>query len=162
MIASATWGAAIKFISNNLVWRGPSDGRLFLSASKRKAVHCCTMFCSINISTTCKKKFMIEKYWEFKFPDYRFTWLMSARGSPSSWTNIWANWAPFVFKIKKNNLRVCNSKIRGTILPDLDSLSWRFLKEKHTLVYIQLFWRREQSFEIGLFQQNTEWPCWVH
>lgn len=42
-----------RFISSSLVWRCPSDGRLFLRASSRKEVHCCTMFISMNTSTIC-------------------------------------------------------------------------------------------------------------
>jgi hypothetical protein len=57
-----TCGAAIRFISRRRVWRGPSLGRLFLRASNWKAVHCCTMFCSMNTSTI---------------------WVVSARGSSS-------------------------------------------------------------------------------
>ena len=59
---------------------------LFLSASRRKAVHCCTRFCSINTSTI---------------------WVISAKGS-SSWTNI-PNKKPLNYK---NNLKLwCNSII---------------------------------------------------
>ncbi len=61
-----TWGAAIRFISRSRVWSGPSLGRLFLRASRRKAVHCCTIFCSMNTSTI---------------------WAVSASGS-SSWDAI--------------------------------------------------------------------------
>ncbi len=61
-----TWGAAIRFISRSRVCSGPSLGRLFLRASRRKAVHCCTMFCSMNTSTI---------------------WAVSASGS-SSWDRI--------------------------------------------------------------------------
>ncbi len=61
-----TWGAAIRFISRRRVCSGPSLGRLFLRASSRKAVHCCTIFCSMNTSTI---------------------WAVSASGS-SSWHAI--------------------------------------------------------------------------
>ena len=48
-----TCGAAMRFISRSLVCSGPSLGLLFLSASRRKAVHCWTMFCSKKQSTIC-------------------------------------------------------------------------------------------------------------
>ena len=68
-----TCGAAMRFISRSLVCSGPSAGLLFLRASRRKAVHCCTMFCSMNTSTIC---------------------VMSASGSESA-TSMPANCAPF-------------------------------------------------------------------
>ena len=46
-----TCGADMRFISSSLVWRGPSDGRLFLSASSRKDVHCWIRLNSMNTST---------------------------------------------------------------------------------------------------------------
>ena len=42
----------MRFISRSLVWRGPSDGSFFRT-SRRKAVHCWTMFSSMNTSTIC-------------------------------------------------------------------------------------------------------------
>ena len=44
-----------RFISRRRVWRGPSVGLLFFSASSRNEVHCWTMFISMKTSTTCRR-----------------------------------------------------------------------------------------------------------
>ena len=43
----------MRFISNSLVCRAACSGLLFLSASSKNLVHCCTMFTSMNTSTIC-------------------------------------------------------------------------------------------------------------
>lgn len=47
----STCGACMRFISSRRVCRGPSDGLLFLRASRRKEVHCWIRLYSIKTST---------------------------------------------------------------------------------------------------------------
>jgi hypothetical protein len=55
MMASATCGAAIRFISSSRVCSGPSSSLLPLSTSSRKDVACCRQLCCMKTSVTTLK-----------------------------------------------------------------------------------------------------------